>query len=126
MATSSLHKDDLQIVETNKKIADLRHVIGRLSDELKSKSVMSPALQDVAHEQFLQIFSLTVAKLSATAKLSDTLPSDQAACPRPSASSTPSHKLSWAEVVRGRRPENTILPPHLTLSNRLEALSQPG
>ncbi|KAL7407217.1 hypothetical protein ABVT39_004902 [Epinephelus coioides] len=72
MATPSLHKDDLQLVET--KIADLRHVIRQLSDKLKSKSVLLTALQDVAHEQFLQISSLTTAKLSATATLSDTLP----------------------------------------------------
>ncbi|KAL7403910.1 hypothetical protein ABVT39_006770 [Epinephelus coioides] len=52
---------DPQLVEADKKIADLKADIRRLSGKLNDKSSMLTALQEVAHEQSLWIASLTVA-----------------------------------------------------------------
>ena len=120
MATSKHTETDLPLMKANKKIADLRVDIHRLSEELKRKSDMLIAMQDLAHEQSQRIFSLSAA-------LQDTVHWDPSTCPRPSCS-TPSHQRSWAEVVHGGKvaSDSNISPPHLTLSNRFEALSQPG
>ncbi|KAL7391387.1 hypothetical protein ABVT39_008655 [Epinephelus coioides] len=114
-----MHADvDPQLVKADKKISDLKEDICRLSGELHIKSSMLTALQEVAHEQSLQIASLTVA-------LQDTVHWDPSAWPPPSSSSTPSRRWSWVEVVgRGKRgPGCATSPLRLSLSNRYNALT---
>ncbi|KAL7384544.1 hypothetical protein ABVT39_004411 [Epinephelus coioides] len=112
---------DPQLVKANKKISDLKEDIRWLSGELNIKSSMLTALQEEAHEQSLQITSLTAA-------LQDTVHWDTSAWPPPSSSSTPSRWWSWVEVVgRGKRaPGCAASPPRLSLSNRYSALASDG
>ncbi|KAL7390780.1 hypothetical protein ABVT39_027641 [Epinephelus coioides] len=114
-----MHADvDPQLVKTDKKISDLKEDIRRLSGELNIKSSMLTALQEVAHEQSLQIASLTAA-------LQDTVHWNPSTWPPPSSSSTLSCRWSWVEVVgRGKRgPGCSASPPRLSLSNRYSALA---
>ena len=82
---------------------------------------MLTAFQDVAHEQLLQISSLTAA-------LQDTIHWDPNAWPLPSSSSTPSGQRSWSKVVgKGKRaPDCATSLPRLSLSNRYSVLSSDG
>ncbi|KAL7390654.1 hypothetical protein ABVT39_025097 [Epinephelus coioides] len=118
----SLHADvDPQLVKADKKISDLKEDIRWLSGELNIKSSMLTALQEVAHEQLLQITSLTAA-------LQDTVHWDPSAWPPLSSSSTPSRRWSWVEVVgRGKRgPGCAASPPRLSLSNHYSTLASDG
>ncbi|KAL7388201.1 hypothetical protein ABVT39_008792 [Epinephelus coioides] len=117
MATSMHTNVDPQLVKADKKISD----ICRLSGELNIKSSMLTTLQEVAHEQSLQIASLTAA-------LQDTVHWDPSAWPPPSSSSTPSCRWSWVEVVgRGKRgPGCAASTPRLSLSNCYSALASDG
>ncbi|KAL7395784.1 hypothetical protein ABVT39_023309 [Epinephelus coioides] len=118
MATS-MHTDvNPQLKKANKKIADLKEDIRRLSGELNDKSSMLTALQEVAHEQLLQIASVTAA-------LQVMMHWDPSAWPPPSSSSTPSCHWSWVEVVgRGKRAPDCAAPPsRLSLSNCYSALA---
>ncbi|XP_049450867.1 testis-specific gene A8 protein-like [Epinephelus fuscoguttatus] len=117
-----MHGDvEPQLVKADKKISDLKEDIRQLSGELNNKSSMLTVLQEVAHEQSLQIASLTAA-------LQDTVHLDPSAWPPLSSSSTQSHRWSWVEVVgRGKRaPGCAASPPRLSLSNRYSALASDG
>ncbi|KAL7376088.1 hypothetical protein ABVT39_000859 [Epinephelus coioides] len=89
-----MHADvDPQLVKADKKISDLKEDIRRLSGELNIKSSMLTALQEVAHEQSLQITSLMAA-------LQDTV-------------------VGRGKRGPGCAPS----PPHLSLSNRYSVLA---
>ena len=103
--------------KANKKIADLKEDIRRLSDELKKKDSLLSSFMEVASEQSKQMTSLNTT-------IQDIR--DPVANLRLSSCSTPNHQESWAEVVvRGRnsRAVRSASPPHLDLSNRYTVLS---
>ncbi|XP_030290867.1 uncharacterized protein LOC115592365 [Sparus aurata] len=105
--------------KANKKIADLKEDIRRLSNELKKKDSLLSSFMEVASEQSKQITSLNTT-------IQDTVKWDPVANLRLSSCSTPNHQESWAEVVvRGRtsREVRSASPPHLDLSNRYTVLS---
>lgn len=112
-------EDSILLTRANKKIADLKEDIRRLSDELLRKDSLLSSFMDVAHGQSKQLASLSAA-------LQDTVAWDPATCPRPSSCSTPNNQSSWADVVacgRKRDSSGAASPPRLTLSNRYAALS---
>ena len=120
--SASSSKDSILLKEANKRIADLKKDIRRLSDELQEKeSLLSDFMTRLP-----QVSSFVVAEhskkfASISAALQETAVWDPSACSRPSCS-TPNHGLSWTEVVvRGHESSGWIRsasPPSLSLSNR--------
>ncbi|CAK6982121.1 hypothetical protein D5F01_LYC22323 [Scomber scombrus] len=103
--------------KANKKIADLREDIHRLSDELKNKQALLTSVLNLAPEQSVRIASLTTT-------LQDTIPWNPSTCLQPSSWSTPYYPSSWAEVVvSDRNRVYNVSPPSLSLSNCFEALA---
>ena len=99
---------DPQLMKANKKIADLKEDILRLSEELRSKEALLARSIEVAHEQSLQLTSFSVALC------------DKDSC------STPNGHKSWAEILRRgkQRSRATAASPPLSLSNRFITLLQ--
>ncbi|KAE8289518.1 hypothetical protein D5F01_LYC11220 [Larimichthys crocea] len=111
-------EDKVLLMKANKKIADLKDDIRRLSDELLKKDSLLSSFMDVALQQ-----SKKLASLSTT--LHDKVAWDPTTCPWPSSCSTPNHQSSWADVVARNRKRNSsgaVSPPHPSLSNRYAAL----
>ena len=126
--SASSSKDSILLKEANKRIADLKKDIRRLSDELQEKeSLLSDFMTRLP-----QVSSFVVAEhskkfASSTAALQDTAVWDPSACSRPSrpSCSTPTHGLSWTEVVvhgHKRVPDGSASPSSLSLSNRYAVL----
>nr|XP_033502105.1 uncharacterized protein LOC117269286 [Epinephelus lanceolatus] len=102
--------------KANKKIADLKDDIRRLSHELRKKDSLLFSYMDVAASQSIKLASLSVA-------LQDTVAWDPSICPQPSSCSTPNHESPWTEVAVGGRKRDSKGAPRLSLSNRFAALS---
>eukprot|EP00064_Thunnus_orientalis_P001318 superscaffoldBa00000090_g1321 len=112
-------EDIVLLMKANKKIADLKGDIQRLSDELQKKDSLLCSFTDVATGQSKQIANLSAA-------IQDTVLWDPSTCTRPSSSSTRNHHSSWAKVVacgRKRSSDRAASPPRLTLSNHYTILS---
>lgn len=109
-------EDKILLKKANKKIADLKDDIRRLSHELRKKDSLLSSYMDVAASQSKKLASLSVA-------LQDTVAWDPSICPQPSSCSTPNHESPWTEVAVGGRKRDSEGAPRLSLSNRYAALS---
>ncbi|CAJ1069768.1 hypothetical protein D5F01_LYC22323 [Xyrichtys novacula] len=109
---------DCQLLQkNNRSITNLKEDIRRLSDELKKKDRLLTSFIDITSAQSKKLAVMNSA-------IANTVLWDPATRPGSSSCSTPNHRATWTEVVRGRKKSDhqEIASPPLNLSNRFAAL----